>query len=59
MLFDDIAAKARTFIYAQYPVYATDDSPDCATNNGSNRTGSSLAFASTALNAPGYPLCRC
>ena len=58
MLFDDIAAKARTFIYAQYPVYATYDSTDCATYNGPNRTGCSLAFERSARPIRGVTLGR-
>jgi hypothetical protein len=56
MLLDNIAVKAGTLVDAQNPGYATDHSADDAANDGTDRTGCSVAISGASLDPAWDPL---
>jgi len=56
VLFDDIAVKARTLIDAQNAVDAPDHATDDTADDGTDRTGRSLALSGALVNSAGNPL---
>jgi len=56
MLFDHIAAEARTIVNAKYSGDTANDAADCAADNGAHRAGSAFTFGSTSFDAPGNTL---